>query len=151
MALHITKYVYEINPKVGFHKPIYALRQPLTLCTKLLCLKKLLKSWAQSVKWLCAQLLAIIKSTPGLVVLLRMILVGVTSMWSHLFSNLSSENFLIQFLPWKCIQFLWKCQKLKIPWNVLTLLNNLFMNCQVNQLTLLPLFWNINVLFVLIL
>ena len=45
-----------------FQKTIYALRQALTLCAKLLRLKKLLKSWAQSVKWLYAQLLAFMKS-----------------------------------------------------------------------------------------
>ena len=49
----------------GFHKPIYALRQAFMLCTKLLRIKKLLKSWAQSVKWLYAQFLAFMKSTPG--------------------------------------------------------------------------------------
>ena len=49
----------------GFHKPIYALRQALTLCAKLLCLKKLLKSSALSVKLFCAQLLPFMKSTPG--------------------------------------------------------------------------------------
>ena len=55
----------ELLTRGGFHKPIYALRQALTLCAKLLHPKKLLKSWAQSVKWLCAQLLAFMKSTPG--------------------------------------------------------------------------------------
>ena len=54
----------------GFHKPIYALRQALTLCADLLHLKKLLKSWAQSVKWLCAKLLAFMKSTLGVIVVL---------------------------------------------------------------------------------
>ena len=47
------------------HKPIYTLRQAFTLCGELLRLKELLKSWEQSVKWLCAQLLAFMKSTPG--------------------------------------------------------------------------------------
>ena len=50
----------------GFLKPIYTLRQALTLCAKLLRLKKLINSWSQSVKWLCAQLLAFMKSTQGL-------------------------------------------------------------------------------------
>ena len=49
----------------GFQKPVYALCKALTLCAKLLGLKKLLKSLALSVKWLCAQLLAFIKSTLG--------------------------------------------------------------------------------------
>ena len=57
--------LYRINPRGGFQKPIYALRQTLTLCAKLLRLKKLLKSSAQSIKWLWAQLLAFMKSTPG--------------------------------------------------------------------------------------
>ena len=35
------------------------------LCAKLLRLKKLLKSSAQCVKWLCVQLLAFMKSTPS--------------------------------------------------------------------------------------
>ena len=53
------------NPTVGgFHKPIYALHQAFTLCAKLLRLKKLLKSLALSVKWLCVQLYALMKSTP---------------------------------------------------------------------------------------
>ena len=44
---------YNARFRGGFHKPIYALRQALTLCTKLLRLKKLLKSLAQSVRaWL---------------------------------------------------------------------------------------------------
>ena len=51
--------------RAGFHKPIYTLPQALTLCAELLCLKKLLKGSAQSVKRLCAQLLAFMKSTPG--------------------------------------------------------------------------------------
>ena len=49
----------------GFHKPIYTLRQALTLCAELLRLKKLLKNSAQSVKWLCAQLLVFMKWTPS--------------------------------------------------------------------------------------
>ena len=51
--------------RAGFHKPIYALCQALTPCAKLLRLKKLLKISAQSVKWLCTQLLAVMKLTPG--------------------------------------------------------------------------------------
>ena len=62
MALRQTFSLYEINP---YHKPIYALRQALTLCAELLRLKKHLKRWAQSVKWLCAELLGFMKSTQG--------------------------------------------------------------------------------------
>ena len=43
--------------RAGFHKPIYALRQGLTLCAILLHLKKLLKRWAES-----------LKSTPGVLI-----------------------------------------------------------------------------------
>ena len=50
----------------GFYKPIYTLRQALTLWVKLLRLKKPLKSSAQSVNWFCAQLLPFMKSTPVL-------------------------------------------------------------------------------------
>ena len=50
----------------GFHKPIYVLHQALMPCTKLLCLKKLFISSVQSVKWLCAQLLAFKKLTLSL-------------------------------------------------------------------------------------
>ena len=49
----------------GFHKPIYSLPQALTLCPVLLRLKNLPKTLEYSVKLLCAQLLAFMKSTQG--------------------------------------------------------------------------------------
>ena len=52
------------RPGVDFINPFKLYPKLLRSELNFLCLKKLLKSWAQSVKWLCSQLLAFMKSTP---------------------------------------------------------------------------------------